>query len=1456
MHRSTEKGTQMSNQNHTVGSPPHRLGVAGSVRSRAFPGASAPSITKLALALVLGVLVVLALSTTSAQAAIAHKYISQFTGAPAGSFSDGACGVTVDPATQDVYVVDPGSNAIDIFEPAGAGAYTYKSQISGMSVPGGSFVAQYICSVAVSDVTGDVYLASESAQRQSVVYVFNALGTLIETLEASDVPIEQAFNGQLSVAVDNSTSASDPSKSDVYIGTVSRQFIYRFSSQNKYLSNIAASPYALTTDSSGDIYATGGNSILEFNASGSKIVEIATPNSRNSGSVAVDPAGDVYVAGRGSAEEFNPAGEFEGRTGSAVDAVDSVAVDAGDLFVAEEGSPGVVDIDNGPGVVVPDTTVQAPSSVGSTTAVANGSVNPADIQVSSCEFEYGTSTAYGQSVPCEQAPGTIGSGTSPVPVTATLSPLQPNTTYYYRLNAANANGNANEAGGSGPETFTTPGIPKIVSESAEVKSTEKAGQTHATLTAQVNPDGRETTYHFEYGQTESYGSSTAPGVLGSGEAPVTATAELSGLKLDTTYHYRVVASNECEVGKTCTAYGPDQKFTTVAAAFVEDSVSDVTGTSTTLNARVDPLGSDTRAYFQYGTVSCAVSPASCTDTPEVDLGSAEGYQALSVHLQGLTPSTTYYYRVIATNALGTVEGEHNAQGEEVVHTFTTQPPGASLALPDDRQWELVSPPDKHGALIRPIGEFNGVIQAAANGDAFTYGTSAPTELQPRGYAYGVVQVLSRRGASASSWSSQNIETPNNYETGVRLNKGYEYRFFSPDLSLALVEPVGAFTPLQRDGVSEEVPPRASERTEYLRSDFTCQATPATCYTPLVTEANTPAGTKIGGNEEIPVAPGAANFLGATPDLSHVVLKSSVPLIEGAPTGNETLAPLYEWSGGRLQPVSVLPASEGGAWETNAEFGGTTTIGLEARNAVSTDGSRVVWSDPGDHGLYMSDTAGGKTESVRIGGAGAEFTDAGSDDSKVFFVQGGTLNSSGPVGAEDLYVFEVTSGAGEPLAGTVTRLTEGAEVKGTVLGSSEDGSYVYFVANGVLGDGAAHGASAGNCGLEQSFPTQWESRDFRQQRQTCNLYVDHYNGESKHWEAPSFIAARSGADGLDSAAWILRWHTSRVSPDGRYLAFMSDRSLTGYDNVDQDERPTANEEKEGVAAATRVEHHDQEIYLYDAVEHKLVCASCNPTGARPAGVKVESATYVDDEMWEIGAEEAWLAANVPGFTPYANYSALYQSRYLSNSGRLFFNSHEALVPQDVNGQWDVYEYEPPVGAGGGTVSPSEAPPSDTCTTATSTYSPRSAGCVGLISSGESAEESAFLDASENGDDVFFLTSSRLSSQDLDDDYDVYDAHVCGAEGVACAPTVTPPPPCTTEASCKPSPEPPPGIYGPPASATFNGPGNLEPPPPAVVKPKPKPTKCHKGFVKNKKSRCVRRKSKKRGKQASHNGRIGR
>jgi hypothetical protein len=305
--------------------------------------------------------------------------------------------------------------------------------------------------------------------------------------------------------------------------------------------------------------------------------------------------------------------------------------------------------------------------------------------------------------------------------------------------------------------------------------------------------------------------------------------------------------------------------------------------------------------------------------------------------------------------------------------------------------------------------------------------------------------------------------------------------------------------------------------------------------------------------------------------------------------------------------------------------------------------------------------------------------------------------------------------------------------------------------------------------------------------------------------------------------------------------MSERSLTGYDNRD---------EKSGVP--------DEEVYLYsyNAGSPSLVCASCNPSGARPVGVHdIEESgegygLVVDrNEIWIEGVPgvDNWLAASLPAWTSITQtHEALYQSRYLLNDGRLFFNSSDALVPHDINGKDDVYEYEPK-GVG-------------SCETENT-----SGGCVALISSGESEQESDFLDASENGSDVFFLTSAKLSPLDTETGFVVYDARVCGtapgAEGACPSPESAPVKPCSDE-TCQGAPPSPPA-YPVPATATHSGAGNIVEQAQTlaaktVAKPK-KPTRaqelakalktCKKDKKKSKRLACEKQARKKYGGKAS-------
>jgi len=318
-------------------------------------------------------------------------------------------------------------------------------------------------------------------------------------------------------------------------------------------------------------------------------------------------------------------------------------------------------------------------------------------------------------------------------------------------------------------------------------------------------------------------------------------------------------------------------------------------------------------------------------------------------------------------------------------------------------------------------------------------------------------------------------------------------------------------------------------------------------------------------------------------------------------------------------------------------------------------------------------------------------------------------------------------------------------------------------------------------------------------QSCNLYVRHA-GETR------LLAVLSGADYPD---WRqeLEGHLARVSANGEWLVFSSQRSLTGYDNRD-----------------ARSGEPDQEVYLYHAGTGSLACVSCDPSGARPVGAHLAAHFSPVNEAakWPT---EASVAATVPGWTGGEKEGAMYQPRYLSDTGRVFFDSNDALVSQDVNSNWDVYEYEPastpPGGEGEGSESSSCGPGAASASVAFKGEHPftndqhvqgtEPAGCVGLISSGSSPEESAFMDASETGSEVFFMTAAKLSPADVDSAYDVYDAHACTTRS-PCITPVESPPACVTADACRAAPTSQPEVFGAPASATFSGPGNLTPPPP--------------------------------------------
>jgi hypothetical protein len=363
-----------------------------------------------------------------------------------------------------------------------------------------------------------------------------------------------------------------------------------------------------------------------------------------------------------------------------------------------------------------------------------------------------------------------------------------------------------------------------------------------------------------------------------------------------------------------------------------------------------------------------------------------------------------------------------------------------------------------------------------------------------------------------------------------------------------------------------------------------------------------------------------------------------------------------------------------------------------------------------------------------------------------------FSTQGDFSRSDLYEFDVDGEETELIAGGVLG----------VLGISEDAARLYFASSQVLTGEEANGNGD------------------KAQAGKPNLYLRESDGSIE------FIATLAGAD-LEQAVSkeYFGKRSSRVSPDGARAAFVSVAPLTGYDN------------KDAQSGAETVQ-----LYRYDADAEELLCVSCNPSGARPAGPS-------SIPMWQTGMHAARVLA--------------------AGGSRLYFHSADALAPRDTNGALDVYQWEQP-GAGA-------------CTLASATFSPQNGGCLDLISSGQSPQDARFVEASPTGDDVFFATASALLPQDPGG-VDIYDARAGGGLPIPAGP----PPGCEGEA-CQSPPEAP--TDPTPASSAFEGAGN-------VVKTPARP-RCAKGkrrVIRKGRASCVPRKRGKPAKRANRNKRAAR
>jgi NHL repeat-containing protein len=933
-------------------------------------------------------------------------------------------------------------------------------------------------------------------------------------------------------------------------------------------------------------------------------------------------------------------------------------------------------------MVVLEATTSTATGVGSAAATLHGNVNPVGASLSNCVFEYGTTTDYGASVPCDQSSSEIGTGSTLVPVTGKASGLTGGTLYHYRLRATNKHAVKSESNTvySEDETFSTTAM-AVIKEVAATKLTA----TSAVLQAKVNPSGLAASYHFEYGACDlGRGCATSPytgtvpmseGAIAAGSSDVLVQQPIVGLEANTTYHLRIVVTDANGVARS-----PE-------ATFIDEPAA---STCPSPRQPEDSLLADCRGYEM-------VTP------PDKNGALIDNGAFMPEPLIAPDGSLVLAKSIQCFHAPPSCVGIRQREGEP--YAFERTPSGWTTTT--------LAPPIAAGATMRSYSAETGVI---------LYALAAVPPEREQMYARTPDGTFHRIGPIAEA-------------AGVHVERLTESRIAAnSDLSV-LIYGNSHLWPSLEGG--------ASGRTllEYRG-----------------TEANSPnlvAVTGPAGSTSLISACGSQ--LGGPDPSEHGVLSTDA----------------------RTVFFSVLPCAGG----TGTNIGTKVpVVGLYARIEQSTGTATVHVSAPGTESECHTTCREQKP-------ADAAFQGASTDGSRAYFTSTGQLTDNARQDSRatddayttdcfatvrsasgcNLYEFECPNHCENVSERHLTDVSAGdtsglgPQVQG-VLAIAQDGSVVYFAARGVLTGANPEGQS----------PVPGSE----------NLYA-YRSGSSGGPGHIAFVATLTREDA--AALWVhgRGLGSANLTPDGRYLLFASHRGLT--------------------SDATRSEGPAQ-IYRYDAQQERLLRISIGRDGFNDNG----NASAGDAAIVPAGADLS--IGQGPG----------HDNPSMSNDGQfVFFESPAGLAPNALDDQHVI---------GNGTVLAEnvyEWAADGAKTSSGAIACEREPGCVSLITDGKDLIEGSdvhnnhsavqLLGTDATGENVFFWTADPLVPADTDTQVDLYDARVNGGFPAPPAPPVCEAQTGSSGEACRGAGSTP-GVFSAPGSVLFSGPPN----PAGEAKPGGKPS----------------------------------